>query len=271
MKQLIIDNRQPLFQVTTFKNALSTQWLGRSLLYFEELQSTNTYLKQLPREEINHGLICITDNQTKGRGQYEKNWESQPGKNLTFTIALTPNQNNRFHVITLAFARCIVEELEELTGLESFIKWPNDIYVNGKKVGGLLTESVFSGNKIDRVLVGIGLNINQQYFSEELQHMAASLFLLTDKEFEREILLAHLLSRMEYAYGRWQKIDTSLLKEVNQKIIGYGKWVKLQVNGEIWEESLKVIGINEMGQLLVINEEGEIEKFSYEQIRILAD
>lgn len=260
-----------MFQVSTFKNALTTQWLGQGLLYFEELDSTNTYVKQLPREEISHGLLCITDNQTHGRGQYEKNWESQPGKNLTFTIVLTPNQNNRFHVITLAFARCIVQELEELTGLEACIKWPNDIYVGGKKIGGLLTESVFSGNKIDRVVVGIGLNINQQHFSEELQHLAASLLLLTDKEFGREELLAKLLSRMEYAYGRWQKVETALLKEINQKIIGYGKWVKLQVNGKVRDEPVKVLGINENGELLVISEEAELEKFSYEQIRILAD
>lgn len=260
-----------MFQVSTFKNALATHWLGQSLLYFEELDSTNTYLKQLPREEVSHGLVCITDNQKHGRGQYEKKWESQPGKNLTFTIALTPKVNNRFHIITLAFARCITEELEELTGLETCIKWPNDIFIGDKKIGGLLTESVFSGNKIDRVLVGIGLNVNQQNFSEEIQYMAASLYLLTEKKYDRETLLADILSRMEYAYGRWQKKDVSLLKEINQKIRGYGKWVKLRVNGELRKEAVKVLGVNEAGQLLVLNEEGEIEKFSYEQIRILAD
>lgn len=260
-----------MFHVATFKNALTTQWLGQSLLYFEELKSTNTYLKQLSREEISHGLICITNNQTQGRGQYEKNWESQPGKNLTFTIALKPNQSNRFHIITLAFARCMVEELAAMTELETCIKWPNDIYIADKKVGGLLTESVFSGNKIDRVLVGIGLNINQENFPDKLQNKATSLFQLTGKEHSKEHLLANLLSRMEYAYGRWQKRDVSLLKEINQKIRGYGKWVKLQVNSEIRDEPVKALGVNEMGELLVISEEGEIEKFSYEQIRILAD
>lgn len=260
-----------MFQLNTFKNALSTQWLGRSVLFFEELDSTNTYLKHLSRDELSHGLLCLTNYQTHGRGQYEKNWESQPGRNLTFTIALFPTENNRFHVITLAFARCIVEEFEDILGEEVCIKWPNDIYVGDKKIGGLLTESTFSGNKVDRVLVGIGLNVNQEYFSETLQNKAVSLYQITGKEQSRERLLANLLSRMEYAYGRWQKRDVSLVKAINQKIIGYGCWVQLQVNDSICDHPVKVVGINEKGRLLVVNEEGEIEKFSYEQIRILTD
>lgn len=260
-----------MFQLNTFKNALSTQWLGQSLLFFEELDSTNTYLKHLAHDEISHGLLCLTDYQTHGRGQYEKNWESQPGKNLTFTLALLPGENNRFHIITLAFARCIIDEFEDLTGGELCIKWPNDIYFGDRKIGGLLTESTFSGNKIERVLVGIGLNVNQEYFSRELREKAVSLFQVTGTEQSRERLLANLLSRMEYAYGRWQKRDVSLVKAINQKIKGYGTWVQLQVNGEMCDHPVKVLGVNEKGRLLVLNEEGEIEKFSYEQIRILAD
>ena len=132
--------------------------MGQSLLFFEELDSTNTYLKQLPRDEISHGMLCITDNQTRGRGQYEKKWETQPGKNLTFTIALTPNENNRFHIITLAFARCITEELEELTGLDTCIKWPNDILVSGKKLAGILLDVAGESNGPCHVVIGIGMN-----------------------------------------------------------------------------------------------------------------
>lgn len=260
-----------MFELKTFKNALTTQWLGQSLLFFEELDSTNTYLKHLAHEEIAHGLLCLTNYQTHGRGQYEKNWESQPGKNLTFTLTLLPGESNRFHIITLAFARCIVDEFESITGEELYIKWPNDIYFGERKIGGLLTESTFSGSKIERVLVGIGLNVNQEYFSSELQEKAVSLFQIIEAEYSREKLLANLLSRMEYAYGRWQKRDVSLLKKINQKIKGYGKWVQLQVNGNISDHPVKVLGVNEKGRLLVVNEEGEIEKFSYEQIRILAD
>lgn len=227
-------------------------------------------MKKLPGEEISHGLLCLTNHQTKGRGQYEKNWESQPGQNLTFTLTFIPAQTSRLHILTLACAKDIIEEIEDLTGLEANIKWPNDVYIEGKKVGGLLTESTFSGNNIDRLLVGIGLNINQEYFSDHLQGKATSLKLLTGKNHSREIFLANLLSRVEYGYGRWYKQDVSLLKEINQKIIGYGQWVKLRIDDEIRSEPAKLLGVNERGQLAVVNQEGEIETFSYEQIRVIA-
>lgn len=260
-----------MFNVNTFKKALTTQWLGRSLLFFEELDSTNTYVKQLPGEEISHGLLCLTNYQAHGRGQYKKNWESQPGKNLTCTLTFIPAQTDRFHILTLGCAKSIIEEIEDRTGLHANIKWPNDVYIGDKKAGGLLTESTFGGNKVDRLLVGIGLNINQEYFSSHLQEKASSLKMLTGKSYSRERFLAGLLGRIEYEYGRWHKQDTSLLKEINQKILGYGQWIKLQVDGEIRQEPAKLLGVNEQGQLVVVNEEGEIETFSYEQIRVITD
>ena len=260
-----------MFDVRTFKNVLTTRWLGHKVLYFEELESTNTYLKKLPGEEIGHGLICLTDRQTRGRGQYEKNWDSQPGKNLTFTIAFKPKESGRFHIFTLVCAKAIIDEIEDNYGLKAYIKWPNDIYVGDKKIAGLLTESTFSGNKIDRLLVGIGLNVNQEHFSGKLQDIAVSLKLLTGEELSREQLLANVLSRIEYGYGRWHKYDTALMKEINQKIEGHGQWVTLKINGEVREEPAKLLGVNEKGQMTIINSECEIETFSYEQIRIIAD
>lgn len=260
-----------MFRVNTFKKTLSTQWLGHDFSFFEELESTNTYAKKLPRNEITHGSLYLANYQTKGRGQYEKRWETRPGKNLTFTLVFIPQQSSSFHILTLACAKAIIDGIVERTGLKALLKWPNDIFVEDKKIGGLLTESTFSGNKIDRLLVGIGLNINQEIFSEELQDKASSLKLLTGKKQSREQILADLLARIEYAYGRWHKRDRSLLKEINQKIQGYGQWVTLQIDKEIRDEPAKLLGINEYGQLAVINREGEIETFSYEQIRIIAD
>ena len=260
-----------MFRVNIFKKALSTRWLGHDFSFFEELQSTNTYAKKLPRSEITHGSLYLANYQSKGRGQYEKKWEARPGKNLTFTLVFIPQQNSSFHILTLACAKAIIDGIGERTGLKASLKWPNDIFVENKKVGGLLTESTFSGNKIDRLLVGIGLNINQEVFSEELQDKASSLKLLVGKELSREQFLADLLSRIEYAYARWHKQDRSLLKEINQKIQGYGQWVTLQIDKEIRDEPAKLLGVNEYGQLAVINREGEIETFSYEQIRVIAD
>ena len=261
-----------MFDLDTFRKSLSTQWLAQSQLYFEELESTNTYLKKLPPGQISHGLLCITDHQTKGRGQYERPWVVPPGKNLTFTLAFTPLEEGRLHVLTLACARAAVDQIKDVTGLEAQIKWPNDVIIEGKKVGGILTEAIFNGNHLDRVLIGIGLNINQEDFpNEELRKKAISLRQLTNKNISREQFLCGFLSRIEYEYGRWHKKNSTLLKNINQKIVGYGKWIKLNVNGDELGQKYKLLGVNEKGQLVVIDSEGGIETFSYEQIRLITD
>lgn len=259
-----------MFNIQTFKSKLTTQWLGRSLLFFEELNSTNTYLKRLPAEEISHGLVCLTDYQTKGRGQYEKNWESRPGQNLTFTLTFLPGSSGRFHILTLACAKAAIDLINKTTGLNARIRWPNDVYLNGKKLGGLLTEATFSGNNIDRLLVGIGLNINQESFSPDLSGKATSLKTETGENHAGEEFLADLLSYIEYEYGRWHKRDVEQLKEINKKIIGYGEWVTLEIDGDICDETAKLLGINEEGQLAVLEKEGEVKTYSYEQIRVIS-
>lgn len=260
-----------MFDVAKFKHLLSTQWLGHDLRYFEQLDSTNTYAKQIPQKDISHGLVCLTDNQLKGRGQYERNWESRPNKNLTFTIVFTPAKAERLHVLTLTCALAALEEMENISGIDTCLKWPNDIILNGKKAGGLLTESVFSGNKLDRVLVGVGLNINQTEFSKSLERKATSLKKETKRDFVREKLLSSLLGRLEYKYRLWNTMDEGLLKSINRRLAGYGRWIRLMVNGEEKPGKRKLIGINEQGELLLLNEDADVETFTYEQIRLITD
>lgn len=240
-------------------------------MYFSELPSTSTHLKEMPSDEVAHGTLCVTDNQLQGRGQYERDWESEPGKNLTFTIAFKPTFAQRFHVLTLACAKALVDQIKDNLGLKASIKWPNDVIINSKKTGGLLTETIFSGNTLDRLLVGVGLNLNQDSFSEKISKTATSLKKEFGHNIEGEKFLAEYLSRIEYEYTRWHKNDPQLLKEINGKLIGYGSWVRLSINGNVSEKKSKLIGVNEAGQLTVVNDEGGIDTFSYEQIRVVTD
>lgn len=239
--------------------------------YFQELPSTNSYLKALPAEEITHGQLCLTDHQTKGRGQYERSWQSDARQNLTFTLLFCPSKAERFHVLTLACARAAVAQIEKQTGCPSFIKWPNDILINDKKVAGLLTEAVFNGNKPERLLVGIGLNVNQTAFAETLKGNAVSLKTESGRNIDRERFLSELLTRIEFEYTRWHKQNDELLKWINQKIIGYGEWVGLRVNGNDYGEKFKMLGVEPTGKLAVIDGEGGIKTFAHEQIRVIAD
>ncbi|MDR8394058.1 biotin--[acetyl-CoA-carboxylase] ligase [Aliifodinibius sp. S!AR15-10] len=260
-----------MFDVDQFKKALQTQWVGHEIRYFEKLESTNSHLKTISSDEISHGMICLADDQTKGRGQYERNWESMPGQNLTFTMVFKPGRAERLHVLTLACAYATAILIEKKTSLKAQIKWPNDLIVNRRKIAGLLTETVFSGNRLDRVLVGIGFNINQESFGKALDHKATSLKIEDGSTFEREKLLAEYLNFIEYCYTRWHQNDTELLRSINQKLIGYGEWITLSVNGQSSTDRYKLLGINEKGQLTVINQEAGVETFSYEQIRLIID
>lgn len=260
-----------MFNTELFQSALETSWLGHSFRFFEEIQSTNNYLKQLPGGEISHGMVCLADYQSKGRGQYERNWDSQPGVNLTFTLCFIPGKAERLHVLTLTGAWALREVIGDTLAGRVTIKWPNDVNINEKKVAGLLTETIFNGNRLDRVLVGIGINVNQTRFEGELEQSATSLKKEKGETVGRERFLAAFLSRMEYGYQQWHKHSTDLIRGINRNIEGYGKWIHLVVDGEERADRYKFIGVNENGRLLVIDTEGEINTFSYEQIRLVTD
>ncbi|SMO66938.1 biotin--[acetyl-CoA-carboxylase] ligase [Fodinibius sediminis] len=260
------------FDVSVFKKSLSTQWLGREFRYFSSLPSTNTYLKELDAGEITQGTIVVTDEQFSGRGQYDRTWTSEPGQNLTFSMAFKPQSAEGFHVLTLACALALVEQLRQFDQQASLsIKWPNDVLFNHKKVAGLLTEAVFLGNKPDRLIIGMGLNVNQQEYDAELSDKATSIRLEIHKKLVREQLLCDLLYRIEYKYKRWNERQLDLLREVNRKIQGYGKWIGLRIDGKKKNGAYKLLGVNEVGRLVVLNREGGLESFSYEQIRVITD
>ena len=142
---------------------------------------------------------------------------------------------------------------------------------DGKKIAGLLTEVIYSGNKVDRVIVGIGLNVNQDEFEGELKEIATAIKSFTGKEESREQLLCDLLVRIEYNYQRWINNSIELVREINPKLQGYGDWVTLEVEGKPLSEKKKFLGMNELGALQVLNKELGVDTFSYEQIRVLVN
>lgn len=257
------------FHVDEFKNNSLTEWLGREFIYLDEVESTNSYLKRLPANQLSHGTVVLTDNQISGRGQYEKIWISDPFKNLTFTIALKPKINSSLTLLTLACASAISDVLQRYCQERIQIKWPNDIFVGGKKMGGLLTESVFMGNRIERVLIGIGININQTEIKQLNSYNSCSLADLSQAKFTREGLLNECLKEIELMYNHWLQLNPIMIKSIHSRLIGYGEWVKLKVYDELLPFTYKCIGVNEKGELLMLNEQLDVDKFSYEQVRIV--
>lgn len=261
----------PSFNIQDFQKRLRTSWIGSEILYKESLPSTNSYLKKIPGESISQGTVAITDHQTKGRGQYEKYWEAEPCANLTFTMVFKPKSGGRMSLLTLGCAYAIKKTLQPYVGNPIQIKWPNDLLVNNRKLGGILTECMFLGSDPERVLIGVGLNINQTTFSDSLKNIATSLAIESKSTHSRENILAELLSQMEYTYTRWLKNDPSLQRDISREIIGYGQWVSLSINGAESDKKHKFLGVDEKGCCLMLNDELDVDTFSHEQIRIITD
>lgn len=259
-----------MFDSELFENHLATSWLGRSFYFFEELPSTNSYAKQLNGENSQHGALVLTDDQTGGRGQYDRIWKAEPGKNLTFSLIFEPQKAERFTLLTLACALAVSEIVNACAEVDTKLKWPNDILCNGKKLCGILTETQFSGNKLERVVVGLGLNINQVEFQGELAEKATSLRKECSKEFSREKVLADILQKIEYRYRLWNQFDADLVKQINRALIGFGEWTRLEVNDEQLDGEFKFLGVNESGSLIALNKDYDIRSFSHEQVRVQA-
>ncbi len=248
---------------------MATSWLGRSHFYFEELPSTNNYAKKLKGEGGCHGTMVLTDHQSSGRGQHEHEWIVEPGQNLTFSLMFQPSSAERLNLLTLVCALSVKETVEYFTALKPVIKWPNDVLVNDKKICGILTETVFIGNKLDRVIVGIGLNVNQEEFKDKAVTNATSLKLETEQALERETILAHLVQDIEHKYRLWSQQDPEILKKVNKSLVGYGDWINLKVNGEVIEGEYKFLGANNKGELVALDSEMDLMTYAFEQVRVI--
>lgn len=240
------------------KQQLATRWMGNELFFFECCDSTNLRLKELAEDKAKEGTVVIAKEQTLGQGRNGRNWASSKGEGIFLSLLLRPN----FHpecasMITLVTAMAVCSALEKNGMKELFIKWPNDIVVNGRKLCGILTKMSTDADAIKYIIVGLGINVSQKVFPFELEKIATSIYLETKQEKSQEKIIADVLSAFETYYEEFRKTkDLSLLKEeYNQKLIHKNGMVRMIEAGG--EKTVKAIGINEKGELLV-EEQGQI-------------
>lgn len=224
--------------------------LGNKIITLDETPSTNTYLQELTvKTECFEGLVVVAKNQPHGKGQRGNTWESESGKNLTFSVLLKPNLpiDEQF-LISQTVALGIYDFLIEKKIEQVAIKWPNDIYVGNQKIAGILIENTLTANKIAHCIVGIGLNVNQTQFSPTIN--ATSLALLTEKTFELEHLLNELLKCIEVRYLQLKANKYTLIKlEYLKVLFGYQKPLHYVVNNQRVTGIIK--GISPTGKLQV--------------------
>ena len=251
---------------------LKTKVFGRKILYQEEIDSTNTEAKRQALEE-NHGLLIIAEEQTLGRGRRGRSWNSPKGTGIWMSLLLQPKEISiqsektvlsakKASMLTLVTALSVAEAISEETGLEAFIKWPNDIVINSRKVCGILTEMSADNDGIHYVVIGIGINVNTREFPEEIREIATSLWLEQRKAgIDRASLVAAILGKLELYFEQFLEAEDLrfLLEEYNKKLVNSGKKVKVLGCDGQEENSGTAKGINKEGALLVETEEGLLE------------
>ncbi len=177
------------------KNA--KKYIGKEIEYFKEIDSTNTYAKKIVAEDVN-GKVIIAESQLAGRGTKGRRWYSGKNKNIAMTIILKPKcEINKLDGLTLEIAEKIKKGIEEIYDCKLEIKLPNDLVINGKKICGILTEMSSQNGKINYIIIGIGINVNEEIFSEETKDIATSLKKELAIECNREDIIIKILNNLE--------------------------------------------------------------------------
>jgi BirA family biotin operon repressor/biotin-[acetyl-CoA-carboxylase] ligase len=245
------------------------QIIGNLIVRLDVTDSTNNYANRQIREiGLSEGTVFLAYEQTSGRGQQKNVWESEPGQNLLFSIVLHPDfleirrQFMLSKVVTLGIYKALNKYVDSLK-----IKWPNDIYAGNQKLGGILIENSIMSGLLKSSVVGIGLNINQTVFYSDAPN-PVSLQLLTNQHYECEIILSEILSGINWYYallrnGQEDVIDQefiSVLYRLNERYF-------YKAEDEIFEG--EIIGVNEIGQLLIRNNDGEVLEFHFKEVEFL--
>ncbi|KGN03196.1 biotin--acetyl-CoA-carboxylase ligase [Clostridium novyi A str. 4570] len=241
---------------------LNTNYIGKDIRYYNTIDSTNNKAKELGTAGAKEGTVVISEEQTGGRGRLGRQWVSPKFKGIWMSIILKPNiEPMEASKITQIGAAAVCMSINEL-GLEATIKWPNDIVLNGKKVCGILTEMSGELNKINYIVMGIGINVNieSEDFPGDIKDIATSIKIEAGKKVKRKELVASIFNNFEKLYDEFINSGTikgsiNICRE-NSALIGND--VKIIKRNE--EVFAKAIGLTEDGELIVEYNDGKVDK-----------
>jgi BirA family biotin operon repressor/biotin-[acetyl-CoA-carboxylase] ligase len=182
--------------------ALHSGVVGSTIEYAHTLGSTMDEARKLAKQGAAEGLVVVADRQTKGRGRFDRTWVSTPGLDLTFSVVLRPDAD-QLRGVNMATTMAVQDTATALTGRPAVIKWPNDVQMSGKKLSGILVESVMSATGgLEFAVIGIGLNVNlRPDHHPEIRDIATSLAQQTEANLDRTGVLLAVLARLDELYG----------------------------------------------------------------------
>jgi BirA family biotin operon repressor/biotin-[acetyl-CoA-carboxylase] ligase len=235
------------------RRALSGQLVGGQIHYHTLLVSTMDETRRLAGGGSPEGAVVFAEEQTAGRGRFNRAWVSPPGLNLSFSVLFRPDKV-RLPYINMAAALAVCDAASDLAGLTTTIKWPNDVRVGGKKLSGILVETEVVGNEIDHAVVGIGVNVNLDAAKyPEIAETATSVMAESGRKFDRSCALRSVLEHLDRYYARIRS-GSSLTTEWAAKLDTLGKVIRVQWRDHVTEGTAETV--DDQGNLILRKSDG---------------
>lgn len=251
------------------RSVLETTFFGRKIYDYVEVDSTNVIAKGKAREGALEGTVVIADAQTGGKGRLGKVWDSPGGMGVWMSLVVRPEiLPQDVSGITLVAGLAICEAIRKITSLPAYIKWPNDIVVNGKKVCGILTEMSAEIDRVNYVIIGMGINVNTTDFPQALQGVGTSLKIESGSHYRRKDIVAEVLMFFETYYDKYkqEKSLAGILEAYKSFCITLKNDVQVTNKDDTyWARPLD---IDKTGSLIVEREDGSKETITSGEVSV---
>jgi BirA family transcriptional regulator, biotin operon repressor / biotin---[acetyl-CoA-carboxylase] ligase len=248
--------------INSIRQSCGARTLGSKFYYFTDLDSTNTCARALAESGAAEGEVVLAEAQRNGRGRLGRPWISPPKTNLYLSIVLRPRlPPAQAPQITLMAAIALVETLQAFLPMTPVIKWPNDVLVGDKKIAGILSEIACDAQRVEFVILGIGVNVNfaVALMPDELRHRATSVCELCGSTVSRERLLQRLIHDLDRCYGKLQEFGFAALAPLWQTHFGLrGRRVRVELLDQVVLGT--ALGIDREGALIIQDDRGEMQR-----------
>lgn len=217
----------------------------------QQVESTNNYATRMVHAGMaRHGTVVFTHHQTAGKGQQNRQWIGEEGKNIAMSLILQPPglALSQSFLISMAMAIGARNFFAALAGIETKVKWPNDLYWRDRKAGGILIENIVLGSEWTAAVVGVGININQTTFVE-LEHKAVSLKQITGKDYTPLLLVKELHRHLALAYGVLLKLPLQTIEDYKNHLYKLNNTVRLKQGSRVFSATVKEV--TALGDLVV--------------------
>ena len=241
------------------------------LVKLSAIDSTNNFLKNLVKDTtVENWTVIQAENQTSGRGQFENSWQSESGKNLTFSVLckLSDLKADKAFYLNCCVSIAVFRVLRQYIPQKLSIKWPNDILSHSKKICGILTENVVKNDVVVRAIVGIGLNVNQAVFGAELGN-ATSMKLVAQKDFDRDLLLRAIVEEIKVQVEGLEAKNFEAIKESYEAHLFQINTVAMYEDSRGNQFMGSINDIDHQGRLRVTLENESVQSFDLKEIRFI--